>query len=203
MPKRAAVSKAPLPRKSDRTRQRVLDEAARLFARAGYANTNLADVAAAAGMQAGSLYYHFDSKDELVYEVLRFGVAHSFDHVRAEVERLGAKATSEDQLRAAIHAHLESLHTLGDYARAGLRIVEQSPAAVRKRQYANQRSYGEYWEALLDRARAEGVLPKDIDLLAARLLLFGAINATVDWPASARRSTDELTETLMALLLRP
>jgi AcrR family transcriptional regulator len=188
--------------KSERTRQSVLDAAARLFARNGYADTSLAQIADEVGIKAGSLYYHFDSKEALVYEVLRFGVAHSLEHTRAQVEALGERAPAAERLRVAIQAHLDSLHELGDYATAGLRIVEQAPRPIRRRQYANQRRYGEYWQGLLERAQAEGVLPAGADLLPVRLFLFGAMNSTVAWPDAAQRSTKELTETLFALLAR-
>lgn len=190
------------PSKSERTRQSVLDAAARLFARNGYADTSLAHIAEAVGIKTGSLYYHFESKEELVYEVLRFGVTHSLEHTRAEVEALGPNASAAERLRAAIRAHLDSLHELGDYASAGLRIVEQAPRPIRRKQYANQRRYGEYWHGLLERAQAEGVLPSGVDLLTTRLFLFGAMNSTVAWPETAQRSTAELTETLVALLAR-
>ncbi|MDN5854700.1 MAG: TetR family transcriptional regulator [Actinomycetia bacterium] len=45
--------------KGERTRRRVLDEAAALFARRGVAAVSMGDVATAAGLQAGSLYFHF------------------------------------------------------------------------------------------------------------------------------------------------
>jgi AcrR family transcriptional regulator len=198
-----APADAPLPKKSDRTRQAVLDAAAKLFARKGYAGTNLAEIGAEAGIKAGSLYYHFDSKDELVYEVLRFGTAHSHDHARAAVEALGAGAGAAPRLRAAIEAHLDSLHHLGDYALAGLRIVEQAPQPIRRNQYANQRRYGEYWQTLLEAAHAEGVLPPGVDLLSLRLFLLDAMNGTVTWPASARRSTAELADMLIRIVTRP
>ncbi len=189
------------PTKSERTRQSVLAAAARLFARNGYADTSLAHIAEAVGIKTGSLYYHFDSKEDLVYEVLRFGVAHSLEHTRAQVEALGPGASGAERLRAAIQAHLDSLHELGDYASAGLRIVEQAPRPIRRKQYANQRRYGEYWHQLLERAQAEGALPQG-DLLTIRLFLFGAMNSTVAWPEAAQRPTAELTRTLVALLVR-
>jgi AcrR family transcriptional regulator len=197
-----ATAEAPLPRKSDRTRRALLDAAARLFARKGYAGTNLAEIAAEAGIKTGSVYYHFASKDELVSEVLRFGTAHSHECARAAVEALGAHASAAARLRAAIAAHLDSLHHLGYYALAGLRIVEQAPQPIRRNQYANQRRYGEYWQTLLEAAHAEGVLPTGVDRLSLRLFLFDAMNGTATWPASARRSTAELADTLMRLVAR-
>ena len=193
---------AELPRKSDRTRQALLDAAAKLFARKGYAGTNLAEIAGEAGIKTGSVYYHFASKDELVVEVLRFGTAHSHEHARSRVAALGDAATAAQRLRAAIEAHLDSLHHLGDYALAGLRIVEQAPQPIRRNQYANQRRYGEYWQQLLEDARAEAVLPGGVDLLALRLFLFDAMNGTVTWPASARRSTGALADALARVVIR-
>jgi AcrR family transcriptional regulator len=193
---------ASLAKKSDRTRQAVLDAAAHLFARQGYAATNLSDIAAEAGIKTGSLYYHFDSKDELVYEVLRFGTAHSHETVRSAVEALGARASAADRLRAGVEAHLDSLHRLGDYALAGLRIVEQAPQPIRRNQYANQRRYGEYWHGLLEDGQRAGVLPGGVDLLALRLVLFDAMNGTATWPASARRSTAELADVLLRIVAR-
>src|SRR5258705_10454366 len=100
------------PKKSDRTRTSILDAAARLFARRGYTDTNLSEIAAEAGMKAGSLYYHFESKEDLVYEELRYAVAHSFEHTRAEVESRGPRASAADRPRAPIRAPRGPLHSL-------------------------------------------------------------------------------------------
>src|SRR3954451_4366808 len=74
--------------KSERTRQRILDAAAEVLDERGYAEARLTDIAAGAGMQAGSLYYHFSSRDELVGEILRLGIENSWDLVAAAVAGL-------------------------------------------------------------------------------------------------------------------
>src|SRR5215218_9782486 len=74
--------------KSERTRQRILDAAARVFREQGYANARLADIAELADMQTGSLYYHFDGREDLVAEILRLGVETSWQHVRDAVDGL-------------------------------------------------------------------------------------------------------------------
>ncbi|MEP4861455.1 MAG: helix-turn-helix domain-containing protein, partial [Alphaproteobacteria bacterium] len=47
-------------------RDGVLDIAARLFREQGYGSVSLRKIADAAGIKAGSIYYHFGSKDEIV-----------------------------------------------------------------------------------------------------------------------------------------
>ena len=45
--------------------------AARLFRERGYEGTTVRDVAAAAGISAGSLFHHFPSKEQMLVEMLR------------------------------------------------------------------------------------------------------------------------------------
>jgi hypothetical protein len=131
--------------------------------------------------------------------VLRYGTMHSFDHV-AEVEA-SVRRRAAERLRVAIRA---STRCTSATTRPRVRIVDQAPDAIRKRQYAIHRRYGDYWHGLLERAQSAGLLAPDVDLLVARLLLFGAMNGSVDWPASARRSTEDVTRALLALMgVRP
>lgn len=53
------------------TRQRLLDEAGRLFYERGYAATSLEHVAEAAGVTKGAIYRHFASKEDLFFELVR------------------------------------------------------------------------------------------------------------------------------------
>jgi len=65
-------------------RSEILAFAAAQFDKAGYSATTMADIARAAGVLPGSLYHHFDSKEELAIELLRGlreqlnSVAHEF-----------------------------------------------------------------------------------------------------------------------------
>ena len=59
--------------KAEATRQGILEAAARIFRRDGYASARLSDIAAEMGMKAGSLYYHFGSREALVEAVMEQG----------------------------------------------------------------------------------------------------------------------------------
>ena len=52
------------------TREKLLDAAARVFAEKGYANASMDDVAAAAGMTKGALYWNFEGKEALFHALL-------------------------------------------------------------------------------------------------------------------------------------
>ena len=157
----------------------------------GYAGARLADIAAAAGMQAGSLYYHFPGRDELVEEVLRQGVARTQDRVRQEVEALPADATALDRLQAAIAGHVLAVLQIGDYTSANIRIFGQIPDEVRERHLVDQRRYGAYWNTLLEEAWAAGEIRTDADLSVVRMLILGAANWSAEWFRPGGSSTPE------------
>ncbi|WP_405786672.1 TetR/AcrR family transcriptional regulator [Streptomyces sp. NBC_00029] len=69
--------------RSERTRRRLVYAGAELFHRNGYANATLGEIAAAAGVTKGALYFHFASKDELAEAVQQRGCALLHDAVRA------------------------------------------------------------------------------------------------------------------------
>ncbi len=59
-----------MPRSSDQTRRRILDGAYRLFRRQGYSRVSMDEIAVSARVTKRTLYYHFESKDQLLARVL-------------------------------------------------------------------------------------------------------------------------------------
>ena len=167
--------------KSDRTRQRILDTAAREFRQRGYAGTKVNDIALAADMRAASIYYYFESKDRLFEEVLKIGLTLIFDAVRRAVEAVPDREGYYAKLLAAVEAHLGTLHEYGDYSSAHIRNFGQTPEDIQQRQLGLRNAYGEYWRELLMGAQEAGVLRKDINLSLLRMYLFGAMNWSLEW----------------------
>ena len=188
--------------KSARTRQRILDAAAKVFREHGYANARLSDIAELAGMQAGSLYYHFDGREDLVAEILRLGIETSWQHVRDAVDALPADASPIDRLAVAIHAHTLCVLEISDYASAQARIVGQVPPDVRKGHMADQRAYGAYWHELISAAAESGQLRPDVDTFVARMLVLGALNWTSEWYTPGRGpSADAIADQAVTMVL--
>ena len=61
---------SPMPRPAGPTRRRILDAAYELFYRKGYSRVGVDEIAAFAGLTKRTLYYHFESKDQLLGSVL-------------------------------------------------------------------------------------------------------------------------------------
>src|SRR5581483_10747272 len=163
-------------KKSEQTRERLLDAAAKVFREKGYAGARLSDIADLAEMHVPGVYYYFDSKEALVEEVLRAGVARACGFVEERVAAVPEGSPELDRLRAAIEGHVLVVLEIGDYTSANIRIFGQLPADIRRRHLAQQRAYGDLWRGLLEAARAAGELRPDLDLSVLRMLILGALN---------------------------
>ncbi|MEU6561467.1 TetR/AcrR family transcriptional regulator [Nocardia nova] len=186
--------------KSAATRRRVLDAAAHVLVNNGYAGTRLSDIAAEAGLQAGSLYYHFDSKEQLVEEVLRYGVQFTHAHVRVVIDQLPDSATAGQRLSAAIGGFLEAIMELRYMSPAYLRSYRQLPEDMRERLRPTRRSFGKFWEELVDAAIASGEVRTDIDPYTLRLFIVHTLEQIPEWPDSAQRSAQEMSDMMRKLI---
>src|ERR1700691_6233616 len=153
----------PAPKGADVSRQQISTVAATLFCARGYAGTSLRDIGAAVGMKAGSLYYHFASKEDLAAEVLRIGVRKVHAAVVAAVDGQGPDANARSKLAAAMAAHLETLLDASDYTSAHIRCFPNVPETLRVHLGNDRRAYEKVWRALLDEAAKSDSLPSGMD----------------------------------------
>ncbi|HEV7862705.1 MAG TPA: TetR/AcrR family transcriptional regulator [Acidimicrobiia bacterium] len=188
-------------RKSEQTRERLVDAAAKVFRDKGYAGARLSDIAERAGMHTPGVYYYFVSKEDLVEEVLRVGVARARAYVESRVAAVPAGSPVLDRLRAAIEGHVLMVLEIGDYTSANIRIFGQVPDDVRLRHLADQRAYGAVWRALLEDARAAGELRPDLDLGVVRMLILGALNWSAEWYRPGPLTAEDVAREATAMIL--
>jgi AcrR family transcriptional regulator len=165
--------------KGDRTRRRLLDAAAAEVARLGPAGASLSGIAAAARLRTGSVYFHFASKDELIATMLEEGLRESLRLLEEALAAVPDAADARARLRAAVRAHLRSLHELDDYAAVVLArgTTRQVPAAVEFRSLRER--YGARWRDLVAAAQSAGAIAAGSDPAQVRDLLFGAMNSVL------------------------
>jgi AcrR family transcriptional regulator len=178
LPRSAEPAPAAVP---EATRDQILAEAARLFRQQGYAATTLRQIADAAGIKAGSIYYHFGSKDEILGVVLDAGIESVTSAVKSRIAALPPGAGYRERIGAAIEGHLYGLLHRGDFTSANIRNYGQIPLTAKNRHRLVRRSYAQYWDDLLSEAQAGGALRADASLAVMRLYLIGALNWTVEW----------------------
>jgi AcrR family transcriptional regulator len=178
-PGQAARAAAPIS-KSERSRDSILGAAAKLFRRQGYSATTLRQIAAMAEIKAGSVYYYFDSKEQILNEVLHLGLSAVFDAVKKALRDAG-EVSHRRRIGLAIEAHLSALLEASDFTSANILIYGQLPEALKKPHRPLRRAYAKYWDKLFLDARRAGEIRADIEIVPLRIFVLGALNWTIEW----------------------
>jgi TetR/AcrR family transcriptional regulator, cholesterol catabolism regulator len=186
--------------KSARTRERILDAAAHVLSRKGYAGTRLSDVADQAELQAPAIYYYFSSRDDLIEEVMWSGIAHMRDHITQVLAALPPGADPLERIDAAVEGHLRYSLEISDYTTASIRNAGQVPESIAIRYAAEASQYGDTWRKLLQDADNAGLLRPDLDLMAARMMVLGALNWAAEWWNPRRGSLDTVVRTAQSIV---
>jgi AcrR family transcriptional regulator len=175
------------------SRARLLAVSARLFAKGGFEATSMRDIAGRAGMLAGSMYYHFPSKNDLIAAVYEAGVAEIGTAVDAAIARARGPWA---RLEAACAAHLESL--LADSAHAAVMTADLSrlDRRLRRRLVAMRDGY----EARFVDLVAALPLPTRTDRSLWRLQLLGSLNWTPTWYRPDGKSPAAIARSIVATL---
>ncbi|RFU87552.1 TetR/AcrR family transcriptional regulator [Streptomyces triticagri] len=140
----------------------LLATAAEVFAAEGYDATTVRRIADAAGMLAGSLYYHFDSKEAMLDEIL----SGFLDELREGYDAVLAAALGPRETLEALVT--ESFREI-DRHRAAVAIYQkesrQLAAQPRFRHLADtQVHFEQAWLGTLERGVADGVFRDDLDI---------------------------------------
>ena len=101
-----------MPRKSERTRQRIIQAANRLFYRRGYNRTSFTDIVEAAGVPRGNIYYYFRTKEE----ILRAALAYRLEIIDTMMEEWDRNFPDpEGRLKRFVQVMVNSRETTADF----------------------------------------------------------------------------------------
>ena len=155
----------------------IRDTAAALFARDGFSRTSMAELANACGVSKALLYHYFDSKEAMLFDILRAYL----DNLEMVISiDKAASATRRDHLRALIGA------LLGQYRQAGnthklltFDLPVLPPAQQQTLRQTERRIMASFETALADAATEVG---RTTPLDGPRaMMLFGTLNWTYTW----------------------
>ncbi len=206
----AAAEKRPRgrPRKTQNERDdgnrrvELVNAAARLFRRKGFGATSTRDIASAVGMHSGSPFYHFKSKGALLYAVMDEGMRSAIDRQTAALQAAAQSAPdTATLLRVLIRNHFDVLLGPGSDFIPVMLYESRSITAKQRASLAKlQSDYESVWEPVLQALNSQGRLRCPVKL--ARLLIFGALNWSVQWfNAKKGASLDQLSDAAMALFI--
>jgi TetR/AcrR family transcriptional regulator, cholesterol catabolism regulator len=179
------------------TRRAELAEiAARLFAERGFHGTSMGDIAEAMGVQKGSLYSHTESKQQLLYDVVRAGA----DAFHAALDAVEEDAHAVERIRQALRGHLGVVAEQLDIATVFTREWRYLEGALRDEFVAERRRYEERWRDLFREGVERGELRVDLRSSDAALLVLSAANWAYTW-LRAETDTNGLADRFVAIVV--
>jgi AcrR family transcriptional regulator len=183
-------------------RQALVEAAAQLFREKGYERTTVRDLAAAVGMQSGSLFYHFKTKGEILAEVMQQGIEQVINNMEAALVDV---IEPRERLVALTHSHLLTLLSNEQAALASLLYDWKSlPAELQTDILSARNRYELQCRQEFSNAQAAGYLPQDdsVDISVTVRFWLGSINWTPQWyKVGGELSIDNLAEQLVARLV--
>ncbi len=185
--------------KAEKTRARLIEVAKRLFQQHGSDEVTVRTIAAAANIEAGSIYYHFASRDEIMRAVLESGVEGARQQVMRAIDEAGADSSPLVRLRAALGAHFK--YTLKEHFSSRLKSIRRLPKRLREQHMKQEREYAAIFAGLLQEAERKGLLRRGFDLSVVRMLAMGALTWAAEWfDPEGEMSADDVTDELMRVI---
>src|SRR5215468_1155020 len=166
-------------------RELILRAATKVFARNGYFNSKVADIARAADVADGTVYLYFKSKEEILHSIFDQNMAEAIASGRRLIKAVG---DPREKLRRVVRLHLERLGADRDLAvvfqvelRGSTKFMEEFSAA----------GFAEYLgliRATIEEGQRQGLFRPELNAKVAAKILFGALDEmATNWILSRRR----------------
>jgi TetR/AcrR family transcriptional regulator, cholesterol catabolism regulator len=186
-------------------RDEILLIAAQQFAERGVASTTVRDIGSAAGILSGSLYHHFESKEQMVAELLLPVMQRQVGHYRELVDDDNAAA---ETLRALIKVAVAEAAQTPSETRM-FRNDAQSFSEMPTLQPVTDLlvEAAKLWASVIERGIADGEFREGVDARLIVAAMFDAVLSTTRWfsgkrPQSPVRVGDALADLFLGGLLR-
>jgi AcrR family transcriptional regulator len=186
---------SPVSATSTETADDIRKAALRLFARNGYDATSMREIAGAVGIQAGSLYNHFPSKEEILWDLTRGALLDLQGKVGRALEALPADATPRDRLVAFIDAHVR-FHAINSEK---ARLVNRQMPGLDKCHYREVVTLRHTFEDRLGEILGDGVSRGDFVLVDERITVYAILQMSIAVSTWYRRGGDLSVEDVSAL----
>ncbi|MCQ8895521.1 TetR/AcrR family transcriptional regulator [Limnobacter humi] len=161
----------------DGRRGEIVRAAAKLFRDKGYDGASMRAIANAVGMQCGSPFYHFASKQDILVAVVEEGLRQGLEKTRAVVD---PSLRAEAQFAALVKVHLSIILEPGnDFIPVMLYNWRCLDAVHQRRLIATKDEYDAIWQSAVNGLSEAGHLGADTKF--ARLMVLGAMNFMVTW----------------------
>ncbi|MBU2873264.1 TetR/AcrR family transcriptional regulator [Marinobacter salexigens] len=168
-------------------RQRIAECTYQCVAEGGFRNAKITRIAQLAGVATGSIYRHFESKEDLFAEIFRIATQREIDKV---VESLATPGSAIERLEKALQQFAE--RALKGPVMAWSLIAEPVDPKVEEERLAYRKAYADLFEQAIREGIKEGCIP-DQNARQSSTCLVGAIAESLVGPLSPTQNEQATT----------
>ncbi|HYB52865.1 MAG TPA: TetR/AcrR family transcriptional regulator [Thermoanaerobaculia bacterium] len=153
--------------------QQIIEAAVRVFARKGYYNSRVSDIAREAGIAAGTIYLYFKTKDDILVTLFRDKMADFVSNLR---KAIADEPDAVAKVRRLVALHFRMLETNPELAEVVQVELRQGQKFFRG---ASSHEIGAYFSligSVLEEGVAQGSFRRDLPVKVATKMLFGAMD---------------------------
>src|SRR6201982_4124254 len=177
----------------------IVSAAAKVFRTKGYHAATVRDIADEVGILKGSLYHHFDSKEDLLYLVVKESIP-QMDGNHADIGA-GARPAKE-KLRRAISAHMEAFDRHYPHLFVYLRERESVKRRFREMIGFSPKEYERCWQQILREGVENDEFRPDLHIQVTSYGLLRMLNWLYKWyDPKGRLNVHEVAEQFTSLAL--
>lgn len=166
---------------------RILEAAVKVFARQGFRQSTVAQIAKEAGVADGTIYLYFKNKDDILVHFFSFKAKQVFDRFREEVAR---GADSLEKLRNLIRVHLGEFQRDPDMAVVYQIETHQSRRLAEEQIREMGKMYRDIISDIVEEGQQEGLIRRDLYLSLVKRFILGAVEETIGTWLHSGRSYD-------------
>ena len=162
----------------------AIEAAATVFANKGFHGATTQDIASEMGIQQGSLYYYFKSKEQALQEVCEYGFE---NHVQRMAKICSRKQPFEAKMQMIITSHLSNYRQKNN----ALKVHNDQRLYLPKERRTVLKELGTHYRRLLEQTLREGIEQKSVrDDIDTHFVAYSVIGICNAWGANLVRDED-------------
>ena len=155
----------------------ILEAAIRVFARQGFYQSTVAQIAREAGVADGTIYLYFKNKDDILVQFFNYRTKQVFDRFRAAVNQ---SDNSQDKLRSLVRRHLTEFQQDRDMAVVYQVETHQNSRLAEAQIREMSQMYQDIVSEIVETGQQEGSIRKDLYVGLVKRFILGAVDEVIN-----------------------
>lgn len=156
--------------------QAILDAAVRVFARKGFFQSRVSEIAREAGVADGTIYLYFKNKDDLLISIFSVKMKEIISRFR---DAIALERDAASRLRCLVRMHLAGFQSYPELAAVFQVELRQSSRFMREHDKEELRHYFDMIAEILEQGQREGMFRQDVPVGLAKRFVFGTLDEIV------------------------